>query len=141
MRYLINTLETRAPRLRKTLSYYLMHIVVATGVALAVTGSWHAALALSFVEPSIQAVAYFFHDKVWERVRPFRARTLAKSTTYYGMHIGVASMVAFAVTGQWMQALTLSLLEPTVQMGFFYLHEKFWERHTPQPRALQTAAA
>ncbi|WP_376750748.1 DUF2061 domain-containing protein [Comamonas terrigena] len=48
-------------------------------------------------------------------------------------------MVAYTVTGSWIQALTLSLLEPTVQMIFFYLHEKLWERRAL--RLQQTVSA
>ncbi|WP_284336395.1 DUF2061 domain-containing protein [Comamonas sp. NoAH] len=59
-----------------------------------------------------------------------RYRTLVKTGTYYVMHLLVAAGVAFAVTGDWVAALTLSLLEPTVQMAFFYLHERLWEKKT-----------
>ena len=53
--------------LKKTASYYVMHIVVAAAVAYAVTGELWMALTLSFLEPSIQAVAFFFHEKAWAR--------------------------------------------------------------------------
>ena len=127
--------------LRKTASYYLVHIVVAAAVAYAVTGSLHAALALSLLEPTVQAVAFFFHDKAWERAGAFRARTLVKTGSYYLLHISVASVVAYTVTGDWILALTLSLLEPTVQMVFFYLHEKLWERRAQRLQHAATAAA
>ena len=65
--------------------------------------------------------------------------SLRKTASYYLVHIVVASAVAYMVTGNWMQALTLSLLEPTVQMVFFYLHEKFWERRAKHPHALAAA--
>lgn len=54
--------------------------------------------------------------------------TLLKTLSYYCMHITVAIAVAYVVTGNWWVAMTLSLLEPTVQMLFFFLHEKLWER-------------
>lgn len=53
--------------LLKTGSYYLMHMVVAAGVAYAVTGSFWTAVTLSLLEPTVQAVAYFFHEKAWAR--------------------------------------------------------------------------
>lgn len=53
--------------LMKTGSYYVMHIVVAASVAYAVTGDVLASLALSLLEPSVQAVAYFFHERAWNR--------------------------------------------------------------------------
>ena len=54
--------------------------------------------------------------------------TLAKTGSYYVIHICVAAMVAYAVTGNWIASLTLSLLEPTVQAVAFFFHEKAWDR-------------
>jgi len=55
------------PTLAKTGSYYVIHICVAALVAYAVTGNLIASLTLSLVEPTVQAVAFFFHEKAWER--------------------------------------------------------------------------
>lgn len=55
------------PTLAKTGSYYVIHICVAAMVAYAVTGNLIASLTLSLVEPTVQAVAFFFHEKAWER--------------------------------------------------------------------------
>ena len=59
------------------------------------------------------------------------SRTLAKTATYYVMHISVALAVAYAVTGSWTNAIALSLLEPTVQAFAFFAHEKVWQRFLP----------
>lgn len=55
------------PTLMKTGSYYLIHICVAALVAYAVTGNLIASLTLSLLEPTVQAIAFFFHEKAWER--------------------------------------------------------------------------
>lgn len=51
---------------KKTFSYYIMHITVALLVGYFVTGSLTMAIALSLLEPTVQAVAFFFHEKIWE---------------------------------------------------------------------------
>lgn len=56
-------------------------------------------------------------------------RTLKKTLSYYIMHITVAMLVAYLVTGQLWMALTLSLLEPTVQAFAFFFHEKLWNKN------------
>lgn len=61
------------PTLKKTASYYVMHITVAALVGFAVTGSFWMALTLSLVEPTVQAFAFFFHEKAWERIGQRRA--------------------------------------------------------------------
>lgn len=55
-------------------------------------------------------------------------RALKKTLSYYIMHITVAMMVAYLVTGNLIMAATLSLLEPTVQAFAFFFHEKVWSR-------------
>lgn len=55
-------------------------------------------------------------------------RTLKKTLSYYFMHITVAMLVAYVVTGNLIMAVTLSSLEPTVQAFAFFFHEKIWNR-------------
>jgi uncharacterized membrane protein len=59
------------------------------------------------------------------------ARTLAKTVSYWVVHVAVAAMVAYAITGDLITSLTLSLLEPTVQALAFFVHEKLWEKESP----------
>ena len=67
MTRLIQALRTNRLTLTKTASYYVIHITVAACVAYAVTGNLIASLTLSLLEPTVQAFAFFFHEKVWER--------------------------------------------------------------------------
>lgn len=55
-------------------------------------------------------------------------RTIKKTLSYYIMHITVAALVAYLVTGNVWMALTLSMLEPTVQAFAFFFHERIWEK-------------
>jgi uncharacterized membrane protein len=55
------------PTLKKTASYYVMHMLVAVCVAYLVTGDLMISLTLSLLEPTVQAVAFFFHEKAWDR--------------------------------------------------------------------------
>ncbi|MEO6321234.1 MAG: DUF2061 domain-containing protein [Polaromonas sp.] len=61
--------------------------------------------------------------------------TLKKTATYYLLHVTVAALVAYAVTGNFLLSLTLSLLEPTVQAFAFFFHEKAWQRWGGKARA------
>ena len=60
-KFMINNQRT----LKKTLSYYIMHISVAMIVAYMITGNLIMAATLSLIEPTVQAFAFFFHEKVW----------------------------------------------------------------------------
>ena len=67
MSALHHALHKHRTTLLKTASYYLIHICVAATVAYAVTGNLWASLTLSLLEPTVQAVAFFFHERAWER--------------------------------------------------------------------------
>jgi uncharacterized membrane protein len=54
-------------------------------------------------------------------------RTVTKTSSYWLVHVTVAALVAYAVTGDLLTSITLSLLEPTVQAFAFFAHEKLWE--------------
>jgi uncharacterized membrane protein len=51
--------------LTKTLSFLALHLIVGFTVAYLFTGS----VALA-VEPLVNAVVFFFHERAWERRRP-----------------------------------------------------------------------
>lgn len=50
----------------KTASFAVVHFTVAFTVAYALTGSVLVGGAIALVEPAINTVAYFFHEKFWE---------------------------------------------------------------------------
>jgi uncharacterized membrane protein len=53
---------------------------------------------------------------------------LMKTFTYSIMHIFVATILAFILSGSWTIAISIGLLEPLVQTVFFYFHERIWEK-------------
>jgi uncharacterized membrane protein len=57
----------------KTFSFAVVHFLVAFGVGYALTGSVAIGGAIALVEPALNTVAYFFHEKAWERLRATRA--------------------------------------------------------------------
>ena len=67
MAHINKFVENNQRMFKKTLSYYIMHITVAMLVGYYVTGSIAMAITLSLLEPTVQAVAFFFHEKAWEK--------------------------------------------------------------------------
>ena len=51
----------------KTLSFAAVHFTVAFTVGYLLTGSVVVGGAMALVEPAINTVAYYFHEKVWAR--------------------------------------------------------------------------
>ena len=57
--------------LSKTFSFLALHLIVGFTVAYLFTGSWMIAGGIALVEPLVNAVGFFFHERAWEsRDRP-----------------------------------------------------------------------
>ena len=54
--------------LLKTLTYLIVHLGIGFTVAYLFTGSVALAGGIALVEPCVNAVAFYFHEKVWKRV-------------------------------------------------------------------------
>ncbi len=52
----------------KTFTFGVVHFTVAFGVGYALTGSVLVGGAIALIEPSLNTVAYFLHEKLWERL-------------------------------------------------------------------------
>ena len=54
--------------MKKTLSFAAVHFTVAFCVGYLLTGSMAVGGAIALVEPACNTVAYFFHEKIWQRI-------------------------------------------------------------------------
>ncbi|WP_043531443.1 DUF2061 domain-containing protein [Litchfieldella xinjiangensis] len=50
----------------KTATFAVVHFSVAFTVTYLVTGSWVLGGLIAMLEPAVNTVAYFFHEKAWE---------------------------------------------------------------------------
>lgn len=65
MSRLIFTHETLA----KTLTYCLMHFMVAISVAYVLSGDWGIALSIGIIEPLVQTVFFNLHERKWNKAK------------------------------------------------------------------------
>ena len=54
--------------MKKTLSFAAIHFSVAFSIGYIMTGSVAVGGAIALVEPACNTVAYFFHEKFWQRL-------------------------------------------------------------------------
>ena len=52
--------------LLKTLTYLAIHLTVGFTVAYLMTGSIRIAGGIALIEPCVNAVAFFFHERAWK---------------------------------------------------------------------------
>ncbi|MGI2261357.1 DUF2061 domain-containing protein [Shewanella sp. GXUN23E] len=60
----------------KTMTFAILHFTVAFSVTYALTGSIVIGSAIALIEPAINTVAFYFHEKVWKKVEQRKATQL-----------------------------------------------------------------
>jgi len=58
----------------KTITFAVMHFSIAFGVVYAMTGSLLLGGAVALIEPAVNTVAFYFHEKAWKRFESRRSR-------------------------------------------------------------------
>ncbi len=53
----------------KTMTFAITHFCVAFTVAYLLSGSFIVGGAIALVEPAINTVAYFFHERIWDKIK------------------------------------------------------------------------
>jgi uncharacterized membrane protein len=51
----------------KTVTYSITHVTVAITVAYALSGSIAVALSIGLIEPMVQTVTFYFHERGWKK--------------------------------------------------------------------------
>lgn len=59
---------------------------------------------------------------------PLKDNTMIKTITFAAIHFTIATLVAFTLTGDFLLGSLIAMIEPSVNTGAFYLHEKVWQR-------------
>lgn len=54
--------------LLKTMTFAIVHFSIAFGVAYLLTGSVPVATGLALIEPLVNTVAFFFHERIWRTI-------------------------------------------------------------------------
>lgn len=58
----------------------------------------------------------------------FTESPMVKTATFGVMHIAVAFLVVWAMTGNWMVGGAVALVEPLINTVAYHFHEKVWTR-------------
>ncbi|QIL85211.1 DUF2061 domain-containing protein [Vibrio sp. HDW18] len=120
--------------MKKTLSFAAIHFTIAFTVAYLLTGDVLLGSLIAMLEPMINTVAFYFHEKAWLKsvtLQRFAADTRIKTISFAAIHFTVAFGVAYLLTGSWLVGGVMAMIEPSINTCAYYLHEKVWQsKHT-----------
>lgn len=52
---------------------------------------------------------------------------MIKTITFAAIHFTIATLVAFVLTGDFLLGSLIAMIEPSINTGAFYVHEKIWQ--------------
>lgn len=55
------------PAMIKTITFAIMHFSIAFGVTYLITGDLVLGGLVAIIEPAVNTVGYFFHEKIWQK--------------------------------------------------------------------------
>lgn len=73
----------------KTFTFAILHFSVAFGVAYILTGSIGISSGMALIEPLVNTVVFYFHDKAWQR---YEKKSTATSSYVECGHTSVLGM-------------------------------------------------
>ncbi|WP_047046388.1 DUF2061 domain-containing protein [Vibrio mexicanus] len=120
--------------MKKTLNFAAIHFAIAFTVAYVLTGDILIGSLVAMIEPSVNTIAFYFHEKVWEKSR-FLSRLAnsvkIKTSSFAVVHFSVAFSVVYVLTGDAFIGGVMAAIEPTFNTIAYYFHERVWQRKQP----------
>ncbi|WP_366522560.1 DUF2061 domain-containing protein [uncultured Psychromonas sp.] len=115
----------------KTITFAVIHFSIATLVAFALTGDFLLGSLIAVIEPSINTVAFYFHEKAWQQLPFLKKResmTKVKTVSFAVIHFNVAFAVTYALTGDAFIGGLMASIEPAINSFAYFFHEKAWNK-------------
>lgn len=121
--------------MKKTITFAAIHFTIAFSVAYILTGDILLGSLIAMIEPMVNTVAFYFHERTWQshtKLRSLANATGIKTTSFAVIHFSVAFSVAYLMTGSWLVGGVMAMIEPSINTLAFYFHEKVWQRKQAQ---------
>ncbi|UXI00938.1 DUF2061 domain-containing protein [Photobacterium sp. TY1-4] len=117
--------------MKKTLSFAAIHFTVALSVAYLLTGDLILGSLMAMIEPMVNTVAFYFHEKVWQWA-PLKRSQFSnpgrKTLSFAAVHFSVAFTVVYLLTGDVLIGSLMAMIEPAINTLAYYAHERLWQR-------------
>jgi len=113
----------------KTITFAAIHFTIATSITYLLVGDFLLGSMIAMIEPSINTVAFYAHEKVWQHsawLQRHKGAARIKTVSFAVVHFSVAFSVTYLLTGDALVGGLIATLEPAVNSVAYYFHEKVW---------------
>ncbi|MDC5804224.1 DUF2061 domain-containing protein [Vibrio europaeus] len=117
--------------MKKTITFATIHFTIAFTVAYLLTGDILIGSLIAMIEPSVNTVAFYIHERVWSKSKLLSNLSRSakiKTTSFAVVHFSVAFGVVYLMTGDAFVGGIMAAIEPSINTVAYYFHEKVWLR-------------
>ena len=117
--------------MKKTITFATIHFTIAFTVAYLLTGDILIGSLIAMIEPSVNTVAFYIHERVWSQSKLLSNLSRSakiKTTSFAVVHFSVAFGVVYLMTGDAFVGGIMAAIEPSINTVAYYFHEKAWLR-------------
>ncbi|MCG9584468.1 DUF2061 domain-containing protein [Vibrio tubiashii] len=117
--------------MKKTITFATIHFTIAFTVAYLLTGDILIGSLIAMIEPSVNTVAFYIHERVWSKSKllsDLSRSAKIKTTSFAVVHFSVAFGVVYLMTGDAFVGGIMAAIEPSINTVAYYFHEKVWLR-------------
>ncbi|MDC5703914.1 DUF2061 domain-containing protein [Vibrio europaeus] len=117
--------------MKKTITFATIHFTIAFTVAYLLTGDILIGSLIAMIEPSVNTVAFYIHERVWSKSKLLSNLSRSakiKTTSFAVVHFSVAFGVVYMMTGDAFVGGIMAAIEPSINTVAYYFHEKVWLR-------------
>jgi uncharacterized membrane protein len=121
--------------MKKTISFAGLHFTVAFTVAYLLTGDLLIGSLIAMIEPMVNTVAFYFHEKAWQTKllkKSHYSAPASKTISFAVVHFTVAFIVVYLLTGDALIGGMMAMIEPAINTVIYYFHERVWQRKEQQ---------
>jgi uncharacterized membrane protein len=121
--------------MKKTISFAALHFTVAFTIAYLLTGDLLIGSLIAMIEPMVNTVAFYFHEKAWQSkvlTKSHYNAPASKTISFAIVHFSVAFTVVYLLTGDALIGGMMALIEPAINTVVYYFHERVWQRKEQQ---------
>lgn len=116
----------------KTVTFAVIHFSIATTLAYALTGDFLLGSLIALIEPSVNTLAFYAHEKIWTKIpvlKRIEFMTKIKTASFAVIHFSIAFTVTYILTGDAFIGGLIATIEPAVNSVAYFFHEKVWQNH------------
>lgn len=113
--------------MKKTITFATIHFTIAFTVAYLLTGDILIGSLIAMIEPSVNTVAFYIHERVWSKSKLLSNLSRSakiKTTSFAVVHFSVAFGVVYLMTGDAFVGGIMAAIEPSINTVAYYFHEK-----------------